>query len=185
MSNRLSKPRVAPAERSALNPDQADLAARFGEGPVLNVFGTLLHHPGLFRRWLPFANHILGKSTLTVRDRELLILRTAWRVRSEYEWGQHVLIARNAGMSDADIAVARSAPNADGLENRDQLLLAATDELLADTFVTDSTWVGLADFYSTQQILDIVFTVGQYNMLAMALNSLGVQRDEGVPGFDG
>ena len=114
----------------------------------------------------------------------MLILRTAWVVRSEYEWGQHVVIARNAGMSEDEIAMARNGPGASGLAERDRLLLAATDELLDDTFVSDATWAGLSGLYDTRQMMDIVFTVGQYNMLAMGLNSFGVQRDEGVPGFD-
>ncbi len=181
---RLSKPRLAPTERAGWTAEQAEVAERFGDGPVQNVFGTMLHHPALFRRWLPFANHILGKSTISVRDREVLILRTAWRVRSEYEWGQHVLIARHAGMSEEEITMARNGPDDAGLEERDRLLLAATDELVDDAFLSDATWAGLSEHYDTQQMMDIVFTVGQYNMLAMGLNSFGVQRDAGVPGFD-
>ena len=71
-----------------------------------------------------------------------------------------------------------------GPDARDLLLLRTTDELLDDAFVSDATWAGLTEHYDTQQIMDIVFTVGQYNMLAMGLNSFGVQRDAGVPGFD-
>ena len=181
---RLSKPRLAPTERAGWTDEQAEVAKRFGDGPVPNVFRTMLRHPALFRRWLPFANHILGKSTISVRDREVLILRTAWRVRSEYEWGQHVLVARNAEMSEDEIAMARNGSDAAGLDERDRLLLTATDELVDDAFVSDATWVGLSEHYNTQQMMDIVFTVGQYNMLAMGLNSFGVQRDAGVPGFE-
>ena len=181
---RLSKPRVAPTQRAEWTAEQAEVAERFGDGPVFNVFGTMLRHPGLFRRWLPFANHILGKSTISIRDREVLILRTAWVVQSEYEWGQHVVIARGAGMREDEIAMARTGPDTAGIGERDRLLLTAADELLDDAFVSDATWTGLAERYDTRQIMDIVFTVGQYNMLAMGLNSFGVQRDAGVPGFD-
>lgn len=182
---RLSAPRVAPLPPEDRDADQADLMQRFAGQRPLNVFTTLLHHPALFRRWLPFANHILGKSSLSVRERELLILRTAWNVQSEYEWGQHVLIAREAGMDAADLAAAKQGPEAPGLDAKEALLLRAADELVADAFIGDDTWAGLATHYDTRQLMDIVFTVGQYNMLAMALNSLGVQRDAGVPGFDG
>lgn len=58
--------------------------------------------------------------------------------------------------------------------------MRATDELDADAFITDATWKGLAEFYSTEQLLDIVFTVGQYNLVSMALNTCGVQLDEGM-----
>ncbi len=181
---RLSKPRVAPADAADWTPEQAEIMERFGNRPALNVFGTMLHHPDLFRRWLVFANHILGKSTISTRDREVLILRTAWRVQSEYEWGQHLVIARDEGFSEDDIAMARNGPDVAGPDARDLLLLRTTDELLDDAFVSDATWAGLTEHYDTQQIMDIAFTVGQYNMLAMGLNSFGVQRDAGVPGFD-
>ncbi len=179
---RLSAPRIAPAEPAEWDADQAELMQRF-EGQQLNVFKTLIHHPELFRRWLVFANHVLGKSTLPVRDRELLILRTAWNARSDYEWGQHVLIARREGMTDADIEAARLGPEAPGIDPREALLLRAADELFADTMLSDATWHGFTSRYDRHQMMDLIFTVGQYTMLAMGLNTLGVQRDAGVPGF--
>lgn len=179
---RLDKPRVEPAPPAEWDADQAELMQRF-EGQVLNVFTTLIHHPRLFRRWLVFANHVLGKSTLSVRDRELLILRTAWNAQSEYEWGQHVLIARREGMAEADIEAARGGPEAAGIGAKEALLLSAADELSADTMLSEATWAGLSVHYDRRQLIDLIFTVGQYTMLAMALNSLGVQRDAEVPGF--
>ena len=65
-----------------------------------------------------------------------------------------------------------------------QLLLQATDELHSDAHIIDATWQGLLAHYNTQQMMDLVFTVGQYNLVSMALNSFGVQLDDGVPGWD-
>jgi alkylhydroperoxidase family enzyme len=151
---------------------------------VLNIFKTLSNHPDLMRRWLVFANHILGKSTLPVRERELVILRIGYLCQSGYEWGQHVLIARSAGMSDEEIRAARTGPDTPGLSELDRLLLRATDELHEDAHVSDGTWEALGKHLSTQQLMDLVFTVGQYNLVSMALNSFGVQPDEGLPGWD-
>jgi 4-carboxymuconolactone decarboxylase len=142
----------------------------------------MANHPDLLRRWLVFANHVLGKSTLPVRDREILILRIGHRCRSAYEWGQHVQIARRAGMSDADIAAIRD--GGEGFAAHEALLLRAADELHADAFISDATWEGLSRHYHTQQLMDIVFTVGQYTLVSMALNSFGVQLDRGLHGFD-
>jgi alkylhydroperoxidase family enzyme len=64
------------------------------------------------------------------------------------------------------------------------LLLKATDELHADAHVSDETWAGLSKTYDTKQMMDLVFTIGQYNLVSMALNSCGVQLDEGLPGWD-
>jgi 4-carboxymuconolactone decarboxylase len=182
---RLTEPRVKPLEPDEWDDQaQAVLAPIAARGEVLNIFKTLANHPDLLRRWLVFANHILGKSTLAPRERELVILRIGYLCQSGYEWGQHVLIARQAGMSDDEIRAARTGPDTAGLTELDRLLLTATDELHADAHVSDATWRALSKHLTTQQLMDLVFTVGQYNLVSMALNSFGVQGDEGLPGWD-
>jgi alkylhydroperoxidase family enzyme len=182
---RLSEPRVPPLESDQWDEQAKEVMAPFaGRGPVFNIFKTLAHHPDLLRRWLVFANHVLGKPTLAVRERELLILRIGYLCQAGYEWGQHVQIARQAGMTDAEIRSTQSGPDTPGLSDLDRLLLQATDELHADAHVADATWAGLSKLLTTQQLMDVVFTVGQYNLVSMALNSFGVQLDEGLPGWD-
>ncbi len=182
---RLSEPRVAPLEESQWSEQAKEVMAPFVEqGRVFNIFKTLAHHPDLMRRWLVFANHVLGKSTLAARERELVILRIGYLCQAGYEWGQHVEIARRAGMSDDEIRAAKTGPGTPGLSELDRLLLQATDELHADAHISDATWAGLTEHLTTQQLMDLVFTVGQYNLVSMALNSFGVQLDEGLPGWD-
>lgn len=182
---RLSEPRVKPLEPDQWDDKAQAVLAPFAErGPVFNIFKTLAHHPDLLRRWLVFANHVLGKSTLAERERELAILRIGYLCQAGYEWGQHVEIARRAGMSDDEIRAARTGPDTPGLAELDRLLLRAVDELHADAHVSDATWSGLSQHFTTQQLMDLVFTVGQYNLVSMALNTLGVQLDEGLPGWD-
>ena len=182
---RVSEPRIAPLEAEQWNEAAEEIMAPMvARARTFNVFRTLTNHPDLMRRWLVFANHILGKSTLAVRERELIILRIGYLCQSEYEWGQHVVIAREAGMSDDEIRLAKTGPDTEGISELDRLLLQATDELHADAHVSDATWQGLAAHLSTQQLMDVVFTVGQYNMVSMVLNSLGVQLDEGLAGWE-
>jgi len=181
---RLTQPRIQPVtDDSTLDSEARELLQTTNLGPAVNIFGTLVHHPKLFKRWLVFANHVLFKSTLPARDRELLILRTGWRCVAEYEWGQHVLIGKAAGLSDEEIARITDGPEAAGWDPFDAVLLRAADELHDDYFLDDSTWAALSERYSTQQIMDVVFAVGQYTLVSMALNSFGVQLDPGVPGF--
>ncbi len=177
---RLDKPRLEP-----IPPDQMDpeIRERLGDGPVLNILATLAHHPKLLKRWMVFGNHVLSKSSLPARERELVILRIGWLCRSEYEWGQHVAIARNVGVTNEEIDRVTRGPEAEGWSVLDRALLQATDELHADAFVTDETWAILAEHLDTEQRLDLIFAVGQYTLVSMALNSLGVQRDPGVEGF--
>lgn len=175
---RLDKPRVAPLADEQLDPE---LRVRFGNGPILNIFRTLANHPALAKRWLVFGNHVLAKSTLPARERELLILRIGWLCRAGYEWGQHVVIGKASGLTDEEIARIAKGPDAPGWSAPDRALLRAVDELHADAFVSDATWAELAGRFSTQQLMDLVFTVGQYNLVSMALNTFGVQPEPGLP----
>jgi len=177
---RLAIPRISPLPDDALAPE---IRERFGDAPMLNIFRTLAHHPKLMKRWLVFGNHVLGKSSLAPRDREIAILRVGWLCQAEYEWGQHVAIGREAGLSEEEIMRVTQGPDAPGWSEAEQALLRASDELHQDAFVSDSTWAALQPHYDTKQLLDLVFTVGQYHLVSMALNTLGVQRDAGVPGF--
>jgi len=182
----LTEPRLEPLAEEQLNDETRRILdrARMG-GRVLNIFRTLAHHPKLLERWMVFGTHVLNKSTLPAREREMLILRIGWLCRSEYEWGQHVLIGRAAGLTDEEIERVKAGPDAAGWSALESSLLRAVDELRAGAFISDPTWQSLAGHLSPQQMLDLIFTVGQYHLVSMALNSLGVQLDEGVPGFEG
>jgi 4-carboxymuconolactone decarboxylase len=178
-----TRPRL-PVRRADDDPALAELFAKGLTGPdgeVLNIFGTLANHPDLLRRWLVFATHVLSKSSLGERDRELLILRTGWNCRSRYEWGQHVLIARRCGITDDEIDRVRSGPEAAGWDGADRLLLQAADELHERQTLDDATWAALADRYTVPQLLDLVATVGNYHLVAMFLNATNVELDAGVP----
>ncbi len=175
---RLDRPRIPPLADDQLDPETRE---RFGSGPVLNIFRTLANHPALMKRWLVFGNHVLAKSTLPARERELLILRVGWLCRSGYEWGQHVGIGKASGLSDEEIARIAKGPDAPGWSAGDRALLRAADELHGDAFIGDATWAELAKTWSPQQLMDLVFTVGQYNLVSMALNSFGVQPEPGLP----
>ncbi|MEM7272584.1 MAG: carboxymuconolactone decarboxylase family protein [Actinomycetota bacterium] len=175
---RLDKPRVEPLDPADLD---AGIRERFGDGPILNIFRTLARHPKLMTRWLVFGNHVLAKSTLPPRERELVILRIGWLCQAGYEWGQHVLIGRDCGLTDEEIERIADGPDAPGWDDFDRVLLRATDELHADAFISDDTWAKLTARYSTEQCMDLVFAVGQYNLVSMALNTLGVQPENGAP----
>ncbi len=175
---RLTEPRIP-----ALTPDQwsepaAELMQPFVDsGRDYNVFRTLMNHPELAKRWLVFANHVLGKSTLPELDRELAILRIGHLCKADYEWNKHADISRFLGMDEATIESSRSGPETEGISDLYRLILRATDELHGDAFICDETWAGLTTHYSTEQMMDLVFAVGQYNLVSMALNSFGVQQD--------
>jgi 4-carboxymuconolactone decarboxylase len=182
---RLTKPRLEPLAEEKWDDDTREMLERLKvDGRVFNIFRTLSAHPNLLKKWLVFGNHILNKSTLPPRERELLILRVGWLCRAEYEWGQHVVIGKKAGLTDDEIDRIKEGPDAPGWSEFDATLLRAVDELRAQAFISDDVWNALAATYDTRQLLDLIFTVGQYNLVSMALNTLGVRLDEGVAGFE-
>jgi len=181
---RLASPRLAPLTDEEMDADTRALLGA-GRGRVLNIFRTLARHPKLLKRWLVFGHHVLAKSSLGARERELTILRVGWICRSEYEWGQHVVIGRASGLTDAEIERIAAGPDAPGWSDLDRWILRGADELVQDHFLSDATWQGLCVHCNTEQLVDFVFTVGQYTLVSMALNSFGVQLEAGVKGFDG
>src|SRR5215207_5309582 len=150
-------------------------------GRIFNIFKVLAHHPKLVKRWTPFAGHVLGKQTLPFRDRELLILRIGWLNQAEYEFAQHELIAKKGGVTDADVENIKQGPTGAWSEHEAALMQAA-DDLYENSVVSDATWAVLAKKYSTEQLMDVVFTIGQYNLVSWALNSFGVPLDDFLPG---
>ena len=181
---RLKQPRVPPLPQSDWDDNTADvLRGLRRDGQIYNIFTTLARHPQLLKRWLVFANHILSKSSLPAREREIAILRMGWNCRAEYEWGHHLAIGKQTGLDDDDIRRISEGPDAAGLDPFEAVLLRAVDELNADTFLSNNTWQALSARYNPQQMLDFIFTAGQYKLVSMVLNSLGVQLEEGFEGF--
>ena len=183
---RPTTPRIPPLADDAMTPEQEALVGTTRTGTAAtatNLFNTLVRHPGLFRRWAPAAGKLLQGAKLPPRDRELLILRTGWLCRSQYEWGQHVVISRAIGMDDGDFAAVAAGPDGPGLDAWDAVVLRAADELHADACLSESTWAALAARYDERQLIEVPMVVGAYHQVSFVLNSLGVPLDDGVSGF--
>ena len=145
---------------------------------ALNALGTFARHPALAEAFNTFNGHVLFGSSLSPRQRELLVLRVAAVRRSDYEWKQHEVLASDAGLSADDVARIAEGPFAEGWGAIDQAMLRAVDELLGDAKVAESTWGVLAAELGVEQLMDLVFTVGAYDLLAMAFRSFGVELDD-------
>jgi alkylhydroperoxidase family enzyme len=177
-------PRIPPlADDELSDAARAVLAPMLDDDRAWNVFRTMAHHPDLTRRWMVFANHILAKSTLPPRERELAILRIGWLCGSQYEWAQPVVIGTDAGLTATEIDRIGDGPDAEW-SDLDRLVLTAADELHHDRRIGDGTWVALAEHWSTQQLMDLVFTVGQYTLVSMALRTFEVPLDDFLTGPD-
>jgi alkylhydroperoxidase family enzyme len=145
------------------------------------VFTTVARHRRLCRWWLPFAGTLLVRGRLPKADAELVVLRTAWNCGCWYEWVQHATLAARAGLDRPAI----DALAADDLAShpwtaRQRLLLDVVDELHAERVITDRTWDRLQAEMGDEDALELCFLVGHYEMLAMVLNSLGVEAEPGA-----
>jgi alkylhydroperoxidase family enzyme len=175
----VTSPRIAPAAPHELRPVDRVLVGLLGGA---NVFTTLARHRGLFRRWLLFAGALMPGGRLPRAETELLILRVAHNCGSAYEWSQHELIARTAGLSAAEVERVRAGADAAGWSPRQALLLRAADELHATRTISDALWAELRPQLSDAELIELCMLVGHYEMLAMTLNALAVQPDPPASG---
>ena len=169
--------RVAPFEH--LDAPRITLPDDVGEGPMRELCpdGT-----EMCQRYWDYTGFFVRNATIPTRDRELLILRTAWLSRGDYIWGRHDVIGQEAGLTAEEIHRVTAGPEAPGWGDFDRVLLRAADELHAGRFVSHPTWATLAERYTEEQLVEVVLIVGNYTQLAMFQNSLGAQLP---PGFDG
>lgn len=169
--------RIPPAVRPPLATVVAALAGRSTHTEPHRVFTTLARHRRLFRRWLPLADALLLRGDLPRRDAELLILRTAWNCGCWYEWVQHAGMATSHGLTGDIVDAVPDWTASAACTPRQRHLLAAADELHRGRVITDATWAALSGELRDPELIEVCFLVGHYEMLAMTLNSLGVQPE--------
>jgi 4-carboxymuconolactone decarboxylase len=147
------------------------------EGTGLGITRTFARYPKLAAPRALNSQYVNQRSKLQPRHREILILRTGWNCRSEYEWAQHVGSvgqARKYGLDPIRIAEGPNAPVWDPFEST---LLRAADEIYRDATISDSTWRQLSTRFDQRQMMDVVVTASNYRMVSTALNALGVQME--------
>jgi alkylhydroperoxidase family enzyme len=149
-----------------------------GRPKGLNALGVLAQYPTLTTAFHTFNGHILFGTSLSVRQRELAVLRVAAVRDATYEWTQHAVLAGDADIGPEEVERVAEGADADGWSPLEAAILRAVDELIADALITDDTWSVLAGELSVEQLMDLVFTVGNYDLLAMAFRSFGVELDD-------
>ena len=169
MTDLPAQPRITPLE------------PKDGERP-LNIFRTLGRNKPLYKGFLGLGGHLLGGTGLPAREREIVILRTGFRCRSEYEFGQHTRIGRDAGLTDDEIAALADVGTV-VWNDVDQALLDLVDELCADDVVGDATWERLSARWSDEQLLELLVLAGYYRLVSGLLNSAGVALEPETPGW--
>jgi alkylhydroperoxidase family enzyme len=147
------------------------------------VLGTLAHHPELAKALFTFNGHLLWATSLTPRQRELIVLRVAAKRRAAFLWGQHIFEARDSGLTEEEISRIAFGPEAPFFAPLDAAMLRAVDELIDDGEVTAGTWEALAAELDAQQLLDLLFTAGCYLMFSWLYRSAELEPDPDIPGM--
>ena len=185
------KPRILPLPREEWTDAAREVFAFWGEpnawenGSKTNVMMVLAQHPAMTTPYNIWSKHLLMSNTLGTRYLELLILRVAWRVKSAYEWHNHVGYGLNAGLTLDEIAAIRDFPENGDWNEQDHAVLAAVDELIEQGNLSDGTWETLGKYFDTRQKMDLVLSIGHYVMTSWALSTFGVQIEVADPiGFD-
>lgn len=145
------------------------------EPPVL--FTRLGRHPRLFRSWLPFAGTLLFCGELPRVEAELAVLRTAANCCCPYEWVHHARLAARAGLTEDEIVATADSDGARHLDSHRRALMKAVDELHSARRLSPDTSRQLAAALSERQVLELCMLVGHYEMLAMTINTLGIEPE--------
>ena len=150
------------------------------DGRPLNVHALMANNPELLDAWWDFRNYSVRGGHLEQRDCELVVLRVAVRMHSWYEWASHVDRGLAAGLTPEEIERIRLGAPATEWEERDAMLLATVDDLFNERAINPNTLGILSEYFSKQQILDIIAIHGMYVTLGGIINTWAVELDEDV-----
>ncbi len=144
----------------------------------LNIHNVMAHHPDLMTAWMPIRNHVVKASSLSSRQRELIILRTAHNCQSDYEWQHHAERGLQAGLSKAEISRVRDGPGATGWRADESILLSAADDCHRDFCISAKNLQKMNQNFNAQQQLDVAVTVGIYMTLALIIKTHDVPMED-------
>jgi alkylhydroperoxidase family enzyme len=141
------------------------------------VLWTFAHHPRLADLFSALNIHLLSTTTLPLRERQIAIMRTAWLCKARYMWSSHLRTSMSRGLEPElfkPLQVGASDPYFTAFE---RVVILASEDLVRERLISDANWQALAAHWDNKQMLDIMFTVGTYVLIAGVMRSTGVQRE--------
>lgn len=146
-------------------------------GSKMNMLNVLAHYPRISVPYLEIGK-VLFDINVSMRSREIAVLRLAYLSNSEYEWFQHVAIGKHVGLTDADIDAIRTGRSGDDWSELDGLVMEAVDELEENNTIGDLLWEKMSRHFDRQQMFEFLFMISSYKMTAWVLNALEIPLDE-------
>jgi alkylhydroperoxidase family enzyme len=179
----LTAPRIPPVPQAEWTPEMRELfaimegPAAYEKGSQFNVMLTLANHPQIATPFMHYYKILSSNSTLSVRLREIVTLRVAWRLQSEYEWTQHVAFGKSAGLGDEHIEALKQGSESPLWSNLERNALRAVDQLGTRSQIDDATWNGLSQQLTRKELMELLFIIGTYTLLCCAFNAMGVELE--------
>jgi len=172
-------PRITEADRTDEVRALFDAMAGVGTANIdhNHVLMTFAQHPLLTQPFLQFNRHLLTTSLVPVRLRQIAILRVAGMRRATYMWASHLRTSLRLGLTPEDFDAVKQGAFAAHWSEAECAVLSATDQLCERSDLDDEHWNTLATHLDRRQIMDLLFTVGTYVMLALAFNAMRIQRE--------
>jgi alkylhydroperoxidase family enzyme len=175
-------PRLAPLAEPHPPAVAEELARMMPPGvPPIALFRTVAHNPRVLSRWR--GGSLLDRGSISLRGREIVILRTTARLGAEYEWGVHVAyFAAKAALGEGERA-ATVHGGTEAWSGAEATLVRIVDALVDDATLGDALWAEAAAHFSPAQLVEILSLVGFYHLVSFVVNATGVAREPGTPGF--
>jgi 4-carboxymuconolactone decarboxylase len=172
--------RVPPLAVEDFTEEQTGLVA---EWKHLTFSRVLVRSPRMYRTFVTHLAELIARTNLPPRDRQIVCLRMLELCNEVYEKTHHITISRKVGLTDEEIRAILQGQGA-SLSDFDSAVLKATDELFRDQRISDATWDMLAQRYSQQQLMEIVFLAGCYQTMAMLTKSFGIELEPDLESFN-
>ncbi|TAL02285.1 MAG: carboxymuconolactone decarboxylase family protein [Rhodospirillaceae bacterium] len=187
-------PRIPPLAPDEFGPEVYEISAKLRPAgtatdtpqpavEVSEMAATLMHHPAVSRQHFELGLQLLRSGTLSARERELAVLRTAWLCKAPFVWGEHVKLGKKAGLTSEDIERITHGSAATGWEEHDRAIVGAAEELHADAMISDATWAVLSRRLDKKQLIELPMLVGQYHTVTYYQNTLRFRLLPGNPGL--
>lgn len=145
------------------------------KNPVLRTFA---HHPDLANAFSPLNIHVLSGNTLPVKERQIAIMRAAWITKATYMWSSHLNTSKLCGLSDDMYGPIQRGADDPYFTDFERVVVRATEDLVHDRKISDANWNALKAAWNEKQLLDFLFTVGCYVMVAGVMRSTGAERQD-------
>jgi alkylhydroperoxidase family enzyme len=176
-------PRISPVDPPYTPEVQAEFDKLMRGAPPLLLFRTVARNPRVLQRMI--AGSLLDRGSISLRSRELMILRTCARCGAEYEWGVHIAaFGSKARWTPAQIRSSVHGGAADGCWSVEEALIILLADQLHDTNqVDDALWTRLSAQFAVDQVVELIMLAGKYHAVSYLINAMGVQHEAFAPRF--